>query len=50
MHNNRVRNWLENQKRTRKFHPSWILLTVLVTIAVGGIIWIVAELVAKSAS
>lgn len=40
-------NWIQNQKRTRRFHPSWILLVVVVTIVVAGIIWIAAELVAK---
>jgi hypothetical protein len=43
-----LRNWLESQKQTRKFHPSWIVLVVVVTIAVGSIIWGLAELVAKS--
>lgn len=40
-------NWIQNQKRTRRFHPSWILLVAVVTIVVAGIIWIAAELVAK---
>lgn len=42
------RNWLENQKQTRKFHPSWIVMVVIVTLVVGSIIWVLAELVAKS--
>jgi len=42
------RTWLESQKQTRKFHPSWIVLVVIVTIVVGSIIWVLAELVAKS--
>jgi hypothetical protein len=42
------RNWLESQKQTRKFHPSWIVLVVIVTIVVASIIWVLAEVVAKS--
>lgn len=41
-------NWVQNQKQTRKFHPSWILLVVVVTGIVAGIIWIVAELVTRA--
>lgn len=41
-------NWIENQKRTRRFHPSWIVLVAVVTIIVAGMIWIAAELVAKA--
>lgn len=43
-----LRNWLESQKQTRKFHPSWIVMVVIITIVVGSIIWVLAELVAKS--
>lgn len=42
------RNWLESQKQTRKFHPSWIVMVVIVTLVVGSIIWVLAELVAES--
>jgi hypothetical protein len=42
------RTWFENQKQTRKFHPSWIVMVVIVTIVVGSIIWVLAALVAKS--
>ncbi len=45
---NWLRNWLENQKQTRKFHPSWILLVVATTIIIAGIVWIPAALVAKT--
>lgn len=41
-------NWIQNQKRTTRFHPSWILLVAVVTIVVAGIIWIAAELVANA--
>jgi len=40
--------WLENQKRTRGFHPSWILLVVAATLVVAGIVWIPASLVSKA--
>jgi len=42
------RHWLESQKQTRKFHPSWIVLVVIVTMVVASIIWVLAEVVAKS--
>lgn len=42
------RNWVQNQKQTRRFHPSWILLVVVVTVVVAGIIWIPAELIARA--
>ena len=45
---NWLRNWLENQKQTGKFHPSWILLVVAATIIIAGIVWIPAQLVAKA--
>lgn len=45
---NWFRNWLENQKQTRKFHPSWILLVVATTIIIAGIVWIPAALVSKA--
>jgi hypothetical protein len=47
MMSNWLRNWFESQKQTRKFHPSWILLVVTVTLGVAGILWILAELVAR---
>ncbi|MBW8371889.1 MAG: c-type cytochrome [Thiobacillus sp.] len=40
--------WLENQKHTRAFHPSWILLVVATTIIIAGIVWIPAALVSKA--
>lgn len=43
-----LKNWLESQKQTRKFHPSWIVMVVIITIVVGSIIWVLAVLVAKS--
>jgi heme/copper-type cytochrome/quinol oxidase subunit 2 len=41
-------NWVQNQKQTRRFHPSWILLVVVVTVIVAGIIWIFAALVTRA--
>ena len=32
--------WYANQKFTRKFHPSWIPLVIIVTLSVAGIVWI----------
>jgi flagellar basal body-associated protein FliL len=43
-----LRNWLKSQKQTRRFHPSWILLVVVITLIVAGIIWIPATLVSKA--
>lgn len=43
-----LRNWLDKEMQTRKFHPSWIVLTVVLIIVVASIIWIVAEWVAKA--
>lgn len=44
----RLSNWIENQKQTRRFHPSWILLAVVVTIVVAAIVWIPAAVVTKA--
>lgn len=41
-------HWIQNQKQTRRFHPFWILLAVVVTIIVAGIIWIPAALVTRA--
>lgn len=41
-------DWIQNQKRTRRFHPSWILLAAVVVLVVAGIIWILATLVTKA--
>lgn len=45
---NWLRNWFENQKQTRAFHPSWILLGVVATVIVAGIVWIPAALFLKA--
>ena len=45
---NRLRNWFENQKHTRTFHPSWILLVVAATLIIAGIVWIPAEWISKA--
>lgn len=45
---NGLRNWLQSQKHTRGFHPSWILLVVAATLVVAGLVWIPASLVAKT--
>lgn len=42
------RNWIQNQKQTRRFHPSWILLVVVVVVVVAGIVWIPAELITRA--
>jgi thiosulfate dehydrogenase len=47
---NWFRKWLQGQKQTGRFHPSWILLVVLTTLVVAGIVWIPAELVSKTQS
>jgi hypothetical protein len=41
-------HWIQNQKQTGRFHPSWILLAVVVTIVIAGIVWIPAAVVAKA--
>lgn len=46
---NRIRRWIAQQKETRKFHPSWILLVVVTTVSVGALVWVPAELVARKA-
>jgi len=40
--------WFENQKHTRAFHPSWILLVVATTIIIASIVWIPAALISKA--
>ncbi|MDO9468442.1 MAG: c-type cytochrome [Thiobacillus sp.] len=45
---NWFRKWLQSQKQTGRFHPTWILLVVLATLVVAGIVWIPAELVSKT--
>lgn len=45
---NWLRNWLESQKQTRRFHPSWILLVVVTTLVVAGIVWIPAKFASKA--
>lgn len=47
---NWLRNWFENQKQTRAFHPSWILLGVVVTVIVAALVWIPAALFVKAES
>ena len=44
----RLKHWFESQKQTRKFHPAWIALAVVATLAVAGIVWVPAELVSKA--
>lgn len=45
---NWLSKWIQGQKQTRRFHPSWIVLVVLATFVMAGIIWIPAELVSKT--
>ena len=40
-----LNNWFASQKQTRKFHPSWIALVVIATLAVAGMVWITTFLV-----
>jgi len=47
---NWLRNWFENQKQTRAFHPSWILLGVVATVIVAALVWIPAALFLKAES
>ena len=36
---NRIQAWFASQKQTRKFHPSWIVMVVAVTLAMAALIW-----------
>lgn len=44
----RFSNWIQSEKHTRRFHPSWILLAVVVTVVVACIVWIPAAPVTKA--
>lgn len=33
------------QNKNNNFHPSWILIIVALTILIGGVVWVIAELV-----
>lgn len=43
-----MRNWFENLHQTRRFHPSWIALTVLGTLALAAVVWGLAELLTRA--
>ena len=43
-----LRNWFENLTQTRKFHPSWILIGVVVSTVLAAIVWGVAVLLARA--
>lgn len=40
---NAFKTWLRSQKKTQGFHPSWILLVVLVTLGIASVMWYIAE-------
>lgn len=40
---NPFKNWLMNQRQTQRFHPSWIVLIVLVTFVVAGVVLFTAR-------
>lgn len=42
-----LRNWFENLTQTRRFHPSWILLGVVVSIVLAAAVWGLAELLTR---
>lgn len=44
---NRFQTWFAGLSQTRRFHPAWIVLAVLVTLAVAVVVWVPAELVAR---
>ncbi len=41
-------DWLQSQKQTKRFHPTWILLVVVATLIIAGIVWLPAFLVSKN--
>ena len=43
-----LRYWFENLPQTRKFHPSWILIAVVVSAVLAAIVWGVAEFPART--
>lgn len=42
-----LKQFLNSQKQTRKFHPIWIVLVAVTTMIVAGVIWIPASIVPK---
>ncbi len=42
-----LKQFLNSQKQTRKFHPIWIVLVAVTTMIVAGVIWIPAAVVPK---
>lgn len=43
-----LRNWFGNLTQTRKFHPSWILIGVVVSAFLAALIWGAAVLLARA--
>lgn len=43
-----LRNWFENLTQTRKFHPSWILITILVSAFLAALVWGAAVILARA--
>lgn len=44
---NRFQTWIAGLRQTRRFHPAWIVLAVLITVVVAAIVWVPAELIAR---
>lgn len=42
-----VKNWFKSQKHTQRFHPSWIVIVVVVTAALWATMWFVADKTGK---
>lgn len=36
---------ISGQYKNNNFHPSWILIIIALTVLIGGVVWIIAELV-----
>ncbi|AAZ98198.1 hypothetical protein Tbd_2245 [Thiobacillus denitrificans ATCC 25259] len=43
-----LRNWFENLTQTRKFHPSWILIGVIVSAFLAALVWGAAVLLTRA--
>lgn len=40
---NPFRTWFKSQKQTHRFHPSWIIMIVVVTTLLWGVMWFIAD-------
>lgn len=48
--NTRLQQWLANQKVTSRFHPSWILMVVGASLAIGLLMWLLSTAVFRHES